>query len=271
MDSRLCRNDRWKGYIGITGTRGKTTTATWIGHFLKPVVIGGNMPQNGLFKILRGLTSLTRLNLVKRPIVLELSSFQLEFMRHDLPAPHIAVITNLHQDHLNRHGTLKKYRDTKALLFKYQQKSDFLILNADNPHTKEFLKPKPQASVYHVSMKKVGYGMYRKGKNIVFAKNRKEEIVGKIPAGYSAHMQYNLLTALLVAHLYGAEWNALLRKIPTLPQVPFRQELVYKKRGLEMYNDSASTSPEGVMAAIDRFKGHKTAFIFLCTHKTLSF
>ncbi len=267
-------------YIGVTGTRGKTTVTTWIGHFLKPALVGGNMPDSGLFKILSRL-SLThgrvRISLDQKPIVLELSSFQLEFMRKGLSAPHVAVITNLYQDHLNRHGTLKKYLETKALLFKFQTKNDFLILNADNPHTEVFLKLKPRARICMVSLRLPRFtrndksGLCAQNGKIIFIEKGKKVTIGTMPTGYSSHMQYNLLGALLAAHLWGVDWKTLMKRVATLPQIPYRQELVLKRKGIEIYNDSAATSPEGAMAAIDRFKGAKTVFIFGGTDKLLDF
>jgi UDP-N-acetylmuramoylalanine--D-glutamate ligase len=268
-------NDRQRGYIGVTGTRGKTTTATWIGHFLKPSVVGGNMPENGLFKILSRFPRPSLGN--KNPLILELSSFELEYMRAGLLAPHIAVITNLHQDHLNRHGTMREYLRVKANLFKYQTKDDFLILNLDNPHTKEFLKLKPKAQICFVSLSHTNQAetLYVYQGTIVFLHKGMLHAVGKVPEGYSPHMQYNLLASLLAAHLAGKSWAELMKKIPSLPQIPFRQELLkiskYRNFDISIYNDSASTSPEGAIAAIERFASPHTAFIMGGTDKLLDF
>src|SRR5262249_36785086 len=91
--------------IGVTGTKGKTTTARWIGHMLrqwKPeTVVAGNMGVSAL-DALPGITRQT-------PVVLELSSFQLEWMGERGISPHVAVITNLSTDHLDRYPSLEAY------------------------------------------------------------------------------------------------------------------------------------------------------------------
>lgn len=254
-------------YIGVTGTRGKTTITNWIVHFLDRAVMGGNMPTAGLFKLLG------RRDIKKKPVVLELSSFQLEFMEKDSTPPHIAVVTNLYVDHLNRHKTFKKYADTKARLFAGQKRDDFLILNADDPNSKIFTDKKPVAHVYFTSAmgKKIENGLRVKNGMIFLAENGKEILIGKIPPGYSLHSLGNLLASMLAAYLWGIEWSVVLKKIPSLPQIPFRQELVYKKRNMKIYNDSASTSPEGAIAAIERFNDPMTVFIFGGTDKMLDF
>ena len=110
-------------YIAVTGTRGKTTSTTWIHHFLNGSAVGGNMPENGLLKIVNQKTNL---------FALELSSFQLEFVQKGNLAPKVAVVTNLYRDHLNRYKKMGKYAKAKANIFLNQTSEDFLILNADN-------------------------------------------------------------------------------------------------------------------------------------------
>jgi UDP-N-acetylmuramoylalanine--D-glutamate ligase len=115
--------------IGITGTKGKSTTATLIYLLLKKkypyVVLAGNI----------GISPLEILNKInkKTKVVLELSSFELENLKK---SPRVAVITTLFPDHLNRYESFKDYIKAKKSIFKYQNKKDILILNQDNPDTK---------------------------------------------------------------------------------------------------------------------------------------
>jgi len=114
--------DLYKGkIIGITGTKGKSTVATLTYQLLKKkyknVYLAGNIGKS-VFDIIdkKGIA------------VLELSSFELEYLKK---SPHIALITNLFPDHLNRYKDFKEYVEAKKSIFKYQDKDDILILNKD--------------------------------------------------------------------------------------------------------------------------------------------
>lgn len=114
--------DLYKGkIIGITGTKGKSTVATLVYQLLKKkypkVFLAGNIGVSPLEIIFK-----------KGIAVLELSSFELEYLKK---SPHIAVITNLFSDHLNRYKSFKHYVEAKKSIFKYQKKGDILILNKD--------------------------------------------------------------------------------------------------------------------------------------------
>lgn len=112
--------------IGITGTKGKTTTALWTGHILrlwKPeTVVAGNM----------GISALDALPAIapETPVVLELSSFQLEATGERGLSPHIAVITNLSPDHLDRYSSFDAYIEAKWAIAGFQTEEDTLILPA---------------------------------------------------------------------------------------------------------------------------------------------
>ena len=105
--------------IAVTGSWGKTTTTNWIGHLLhgkyNDVVAGGNTPDNPVLSFLDKLK-------IDNPIVLELPSCSLELARLKHKAPKIAIITNLHRNHLNRHGTIKNYALAKSHIFQNQKK-----------------------------------------------------------------------------------------------------------------------------------------------------
>jgi len=152
--------------IAITGTRGKTTTTTWIHELLrkffgKKVLLGGNQPEKSLFKILDKTKN-------ESISVLEISSFQLEFYSNadlrrldadsrrlsNIKATKIAIITNIYNDHLNRYSGFEEYASVKSKIFQNQTEEDFLILNLDNKWTDFFLKLKPKSQVYFVSLKK---------------------------------------------------------------------------------------------------------------------
>lgn len=247
-------------YIAVTGTRGKTTSTTWIHHFLSGSVVGGNMPENGLLKIVKLSTSL---------FALELSSFQLEFVQKGSLAPKVAVITNLYRDHLNRYKKMEKYAKAKANIFLNQTTEDFLVLNADSEWSTFFLKQKPKAKVYWFSLKPLSKGkkgMYLNGDRLVW-RETKDVVVGTSPFKDVAH-NANLLTALTASYLYTNSWQELFGKIDTLPQVPIRQEVIFESKILKVVNDGAATSPDATVALLDAYKGVPKADKVLITGGT---
>ena len=255
--------------IGITGTRGKTTTTNWIAYLLKgkfsQTIKGGNTPDSPVLSFLDKLKP-------KQPVVLELSCFQLELLQHY--SPHIAVITNLYRDHLNRYKTMKNYARTKANIFLFQNKDDYLILNKDNNWTNFFLSLHPQSQVYftsHYPLPLAKKGLYQKQNKLYFQNNRKQELIGDIKQfrhQWGEHNLNNLMRAILAAKLFGLTTRQIKKQITTLPPIPFRQQLVIKQKNLQIINDSASTSPEAVVAALRRFSQVKNSNLILITGGT---
>ena len=259
--------------IAITGTRGKTTTTTWIYEILTyilkeilnksriniNVLLGGNQPEHSLFKILDKTND-------KSVSVLELSSFQLEFYKKNLKAPKIAIITCLLRDHLNRYKNMKEYAKVKGKIFMNQTESDYLILNYDNEWTNYFLSLSPKSQIYFVSAKrKLNRGIYV-NKNCVYIKDNREIKILDIKNFkeiYGEHNLYNLLFSILACYLYIKDknknfreetFNKLIKKfIKNLKTPKFRQEIIFTSKNLMIINDSASTTPDATIAALKRF------------------
>ncbi|NCO23268.1 UDP-N-acetylmuramoyl-L-alanine--D-glutamate ligase [bacterium (Candidatus Moisslbacteria) CG12_big_fil_rev_8_21_14_0_65_36_11] len=262
-------------YIEVTGTRGKTTVATWIGHFLSPVLVGGNIPSAGLLKIIDKISS-------KKPLVLEISSYQLEYVEKLEPPKvsigkffHIAVITNLSCDHLNRYGNLKTYINVKSKIFINQKKSDILILNHDDKYTHIFLSKKPKSRIYFFSLRRLPKnknGVWFLGNSMYFQENNKKSLVME-KEGLTSHQKLNLAASLLASYLAGKNWRELSKKLKNLPEIKFRQQLVLKKNGAIFINDSAATSPVGTIAALERFYKDRRHLALVCggTDKNLYF
>lgn len=243
--------------IGVTGTRGKTTTTLWIAELLKkkyPLVKpSGNTPENALLK------EFDRVQGKGIPVVAELSSWQLEYLPQSGRAPHIAIITNLYPDHLNRYANIKAYASAKARIFQKQRDGDFLILNHDNAWTKFFLGKKPKGLVFFVSTKplpKSLNGLFVRNEKLIFRFDGIEQELFSVKRFVRerglANLE-NLLASVLAVKLFDStvrisEGEALKLLTPRM-----RQEIVYKKGNLTIVNDSCATSPDGVIAAIKRF------------------
>jgi UDP-N-acetylmuramoylalanine--D-glutamate ligase len=271
--------------IAITGTRGKTTTTTWIYELLnkflnKKVILGGNQPDKSLLKII----DKTKNDSV---CVLELSSFQLEFYRQNQKAPKIAIITNILNDHLNRYSSFEEYAAIKAKIFQNQTENDYLILNFDNQWTKFFVKLKPKSQIYFVSLKKLLRNLNGAfvENNWFYIKDNKKLIkvlnINNFKKIYGEHNLYNLLFSFLASFLYlkekGIETKKILevlkREILKLKTPEFRQQIIYKNKNLTIINDSAGTTPDATLAALKRFYKIKTNFILITggTDKNLDF
>jgi len=220
--------------VAITGTRGKTTVTNWIGYILKnagkDARVLGNDPDKPFLSEINYCTEDTI-------AVIETPSFQLEIFGDSGKAPNVAVITNLYQDHLSRHKTMEAYALAKANIFKNQTKKDFLILDQKNQWTEFFLGQKPKAKVvFSNEINLVGFD----------TKKFLEE--------YGAHNLQNFFAAASSVKALGVSDEEILKASKTLPQIKWRQELVYKSPQLKIYNDTAATSPEATISAIQRFK-----------------
>lgn len=239
-----------KTIVGITGTRGKTTTTNWIGHILKHsgqnAKVIGNDPQKPFLSEIKNCTEDTI-------AILETPSFQLEIFGESGMAPHVAVITNLYQDHLSRHKTMEGYALVKANIFKNQTEKDFLILDNENSWTEFFLKQNPKAKV-------------------VFPSSLPSFDSDKFSEKYGEHNLKNFLIAAAAAKTIGISEVQILSSIDTLPQIKWRQELIYESLKLNIYNDTAATSPEASIAAVKRFSRDKK-MVLICggTDRELDF
>ncbi|MBI5005383.1 MAG: UDP-N-acetylmuramoyl-L-alanine--D-glutamate ligase [Candidatus Lloydbacteria bacterium] len=271
--------------IGVTGTRGKTTTVHWASHLLSQALAKdirpiGNNPKWPFLKVLDGLKK-------DIPAVLELPSWQLELLPEAKKSPHIALITNLFPDHLNTYASMKAYAEAKANIFKWQTEDDFLILNYENRWTKFFLScligrqaKKPKAHVFYFSSKPLprnANGVFVEKKKLIFQKDGGRHLLGNVDGferSFGAHNLENLLASALAARLYCPRFKLSKRMLKTLPPISFRQEAVLQKHRLLVVNDSAATTEEATMALLRRFShGSKKQRMLITggTNKNLSY
>lgn len=224
--------------IGVTGTKGKTTTAYLIHHLLKVkfprVFIAGNI----------GVSPLEYIAKLKEndKIILELSSFELENLK---TSPQIAVFTNILEDHLNRYDTMSDYIAAKKNIFRYQNKNDALILNFDDEIIRSFAK-ESKSKVYFYSLKK------------------KPNFDLKDFRLFGDNNISNLMAAITVADILGVSDKDIKKQIKTFKGVAHRQEFVKEIKGVKYFNDTAATMPDAVICAIKTFRNRfKLAKIIL--------
>jgi len=242
--------------IGVTGTKGKGTTASIIYEMLKNkknVYLGGNI-GTAPFDFFKKLNK-------KSLVILELSSFQLEDLHK---SPQVAVITNITKEHLlaadpsnpNYHLSLSEYRKAKERLIKHQTNRDVTIINADDDCCQVLLQ-KNQPKKYLFSAKKsLPSGCFIKDNDIVLRVGGGRLVLGetdKIKLR-GRHNLANICAASLAAYLTGAKIGSIKKVIKNYKGFEHRLELVREVRGVKYYNDSAATTPEATITAIKSFE-----------------
>jgi len=233
--------------IGITGSNGKTTTTSLIGHILReagvPVQVGGNIGTP--------VTAMIESSHEDGWNVLELSSFQLETI-HDFHAD-IAVALNVTQNHLDRHYTFENYAAAKGRLFETQRSSDLAILNADDPVCVGYAQRTPAAVRWFSSHRKVAPGASLCADKLILDARLLME-AGEIPIR-GRHNVENVLAAALAAARAGASREQIAAAVRTFRAVEHRLEFVRNVSGIDFYNDSKATSVDATLKALDAFAG----------------
>ncbi|MFH1226240.1 MAG: UDP-N-acetylmuramoyl-L-alanine--D-glutamate ligase [bacterium] len=235
--------------IGITGTRGKSTTTALIGEMFKAIdrktMVAGNIRRSP-FDNLKKLTART-------PVVLELSSWQLEGLKSVKKSPHLAIITNVMKDHLNRYAGMKGYIAAKKLIFQYQNPKDFAILNKNNKITAQLGKT-ITARRYWFSKKYFTEenGSFVRNGQIFFRQYGKESPIIKVADLFlkGEHNLENVLAAVTAAKICNLPQSKIIKALKSFKGLPDRQELIAVKKGISYYNDTTATTPDGVMAAL---------------------
>lgn len=241
--------------IAITGSDGKTTTSTVIANLLKEaghtVFLGGNI----------GAPLLDKVPEMKPEdfAVLELSSFQLHSMKCK---PETAVITNISPNHLDVHPTIEDYIDAKSSIFRLQDASDRLVLNADDPYSSTFAS-EARANIRYFSRRhSVVNGAFCVDELLYAARNY--EVTELMPsAGILVPGDHNIENYLAAyAATDGYITDSAFRKVArTFPGVPHRIELVRERNGVKFYNDSIASSPTRTIAGLRCFTKVKPILI----------
>ena len=259
-----------KKIIGITGSAGKSTTTSMVGHILgtrqssefrvpsselKTEKTGQHDESNELKtrnselgtrnfpspsvhlggnlggSLLNSLGSIRANDWV----VLELSSFMLEGLREDRWAPHIALITNLAPNHLDWHGTIDAYRAAKQALLDFQREDDIAILGPGADGFSPRVAPQNR-HVFH---------------SADISKLTRDVPPLLIPGD---HNRLNAAMAVEVCVAAGIERGAALAALATFTGLPHRLERVHERGGVLYFNDSKCTTPEAAMLALHSFK-----------------
>lgn len=238
-----------KRVLAVTGTRGKSTTTSWLYEMIKTkdqnAVLAGNIIKSPL----------AQLSAIKKggPVVLELSSWLLEDMAAKKISPHIAVFTNIYPDHLNTYKDLDEYIDAKANIFRYQNLQDYLIINKDNAKTEKLGHLAPgQRFWFSLKRFEEENGCFIDRGEMIFRQNGEEVKISKIKeiSLPGEHNLANALGAAAAAMIYGVKAENIRKVLKSFKGVSSRQELIREIGGVKYYNDTTSTTPEATIAAL---------------------
>ncbi len=216
--------------IGVTGTRGKSTAAYCISEFLKTefpkrrVWLAGNI-RTSVFDILSRV----------RPndcVILELSSFQLMDLFELKKSPHIAVVTNILNDHLNWHKSKREYIRAKSFIFRFQKPDDHVFIPAGDSILRRAVRG-ARSHIHRVS---------------VSTKDR-----SAISRGIGEHYVSSAGLALAVARHRGVSRRSIKKVLGRFRGLPFRQEEIRVWKGIYFVDDTTATIPDATVAALRRF------------------
>ncbi|MCI6858561.1 MAG: UDP-N-acetylmuramoyl-L-alanine--D-glutamate ligase [Eubacterium sp.] len=236
-----------KGRIAaITGTNGKTTTTALVGSILKEyyrsVFVVGNI---GI-----PFTSVALDTEEDSVIAAEISSFQLETTTNF--CPQVSAVLNVTPDHLDRHGTMEVYADTKLSISKKQRKDQVIVLNYDDPITKEMAKKTPARPVMFSRLTDLAEGIVLKNDTFVIREDGREFPVcttGEIKL-LGSHNHENILAAIGIAYYMGVPVEQIRSAVMNFTAVEHRIEYVDTVDGVDYYNDSKGTNPDAAIKGV---------------------
>ena len=234
--------------IGITGSNGKSTVSNLVYHVLKQhkseTYLVGNDRQST--QILDKIHSLKKDDY----LVMEISNRHLKM---DLPnSPHISIITNITQNHLNEHKSFQDYIDTKFKIFSKQTKKDYLVINSNDEILKKIDPKSTPAKISCFDSKDhLGFDL------------TKTELQGK-------HNEENIVAVIQVCRILNVPDEVIQRSIDSFKPLSKRTEKIMEVKGISFINDLSSTTPESTIKAIKSFPGKEITLILGGENKDLN-
>ncbi len=218
--------------VGVTGTKGKSTTASLLAHVIgeagKPVKLVGNI----------GVPSISEIGADDETIfVVEMSSYQLADLEI---APDIGVILNLYEEHMDWHGSVGEYQQAKMRIGEVMTIGDVLVYNA------KFLQLVELAGRVQAQARPIVEG--------------EDEMLNSLKL-LGEHNKENARAVLTVARILNIDDEVTEKAFASFQPLPHRLQFIAEVRGVQFVNDSISTTPESAMAAIDVYAGKPLVII----------
>lgn len=221
--------------IGVTGTKGKSTTSSLIYHILKAgekqAHLVGNIGNPALSELMKpdGKDDI---------FVMELSSYQLDDIHY---SPHISVVLNLFPEHMNYHGGVTNYYEAKKNIVKYAKQDNYFIYNSKY---KDLVQWASSAHCHTQSF--IPHTIPVQGEDLTLQ---------------GEHNKENIQAALAVADLFHISKEDLVKALKTFKPLPHRLENVGTFHDIIFYDDAISTTPESTIAALQTLKDVDTLFL----------
>jgi len=235
-ESLFCKN--FDGtVVGVTGTRGKTTTTVLIhkivSAFRSGVFLAGNVVDRATLPLLETVGK-------DDTVVLELSSWQLQGFHDSCLSPHAAVFTNVYPDHLNRYSSMDEYVADKKAIYLYQHPGDFCLFNRDQPECARLADEAPG-----------GKGFFS---------------TGDVPEGWTVklpgdHNRENIAAAIALTRRLGVPDKVIKGVVERFAGVEHRLQWLGEKNGVAFVNDTTSTTPVAGIAAMNAMQGRRILLI----------
>ncbi len=211
--------------IGVTGTKGKSTTSSLIHHVLSNAGFDSQLVGNigkPCFDIIDSITPQTA-------IVFELSAHQLEYIK---ASPYISVLLNIYEEHFDHYSTPDDYYNAKKNIFKYQSENDILIYGDIFQHCTE-------AEIESVKATKINILQNQ----FIAPEKVRTKLLGE-------HNMRNIQVVAAIARIFNIDENVFLKAVESFQPLPHRLEYVGTFRNIKFYNDSIATAGEAVINAI---------------------
>lgn len=226
--------------IGVTGTKGKSTTASLIYEILKTAGKNVYLIGNIGFDPLEHLTAKFDANKI---FVYELSSYQLASAVH---SPHVSVFINIFPDHLPYHQGFNNYFKAKTNISNFQKKNDVLIYNSEYPAINKLAKSSKAKTLSYLNKCSVrSESIYYQTEKIIAL--REINLLGN-------HNIKNIMAAICVARQYKIANKDIERALAKFVNLEHRLQFVGKFKDISFYDDAISTTPESTLVALDVFK-----------------
>ena len=244
-----CQTDLFVKYcpnkmIGITGTKGKSTTSSLMYHILSNMNVKSILMGNIGIPVFDTIDKLEKDTIC----VMELGCHQLEYMKH---SPNISVILDIYEEHLDHYIDFNHYIDAKKNIYRYQTEDDYIILG-DSPYLKD--------ETNSITLRE-NKDFYLDDNNLIINKdivipisNIKTKLEGK-------HNLYNILICLVIANILELDINKCIETISSFDTLPHRLEYVGKYDDILFYDDSIATSCESVIFAVKALNNVDTIII----------
>lgn len=236
--------------LAITGTNGKTTTTSLLGEIMKAyredVQVVGNIGT--------AYTSVALDTTEDTVTVAEISSFQLETIEKFHPKA--SAITNITEDHLNRHHTMEEYIRVKERITENQTMEDVCVLNYEDEVLRAFgeklIAEQKVQVLFFSSLRALQDGIYCQNGTIWLAENGEREPVVRTDELkiLGQHNYENVMTAVGMAYCAGVPMDVIRKAVCAFQGVEHRIEYVCEKNGVVYYNDSKGTNPDAAIKGI---------------------